>query len=177
MSGANARQDFVFLNVKVGFTALNRPFAGKYGESYSVSLIIDKATASKETLEVLGKVNKLLTKGGPVDIKDETGLNSTGKFRLSFSSKDPIPVADGQGNIIPHDKLPNIGADTIVNVKFTVARGNYGVHKYIQGVQIVELVEFKKGASTAPTFGKVSDFKFDDTSNGDVKPDFDSVFN
>lgn len=181
MTKKPARQYFTLTNVAVGFSALRKAFQGKYGANYSVSVILDKETDPQENLEVLGTIMKLLTKGGPVDIKDESGLNSTGKFRLSFNSKQEIPVFDGEGEIIEKDKIPLMGEGTTVNLKFTVVQGDYGVNKYIQGVQIVKLVPYESKGMTGGGnlgFGKVSNFKVDSTktSDGENEVDFSAVF-
>jgi len=179
MSNKTARQDFTLSNVHVGFSALRKAFQGKYGANYSVSVILDKDKETEDNLAVLGTLMKLLTKGGPVDIKDESGLNSTGKFRLSFNSKQEIPVFDGEGEMIKKEDIPLMGEGTTLNVKFVVVQGDYGVNKYIQGVQIVKLVPYESKGTKGPIdlgFGKVSDFKVTTGNKAEGEVDFSAVF-
>ena len=176
--GTPARQDLAFNGVEVTFSALRNPYSGQYGDNFAVALVFDKNTTSKLNLEVLGTLMKLLTKGGPVDIKDETGLNSTGKFKLTFNSKVPVPVFDANAELIPQKDIPLLGKGSIVNVKFVVAQGKVGVNKYIQGVQIVKLVPY---VSDAPMlggnlgFGKVEGYK-QAADPALMEADFDAVF-
>jgi hypothetical protein len=181
-----ARKNYMLKDVETTFVALKRPFTSKYGSSYSVSIELDKDKSSPENLAILSDLMKQMAKGGPVDIKDETGLVSTGRFRLSFYSDVPVPVADGQGNIIPLEQLPNIDKGTVINLKFALVKGNYGVNKYIQGVQIVKLKEFVAGSSggvgSSVSFEKASDYAFsEDPVKGEKtskkgNADFESVF-
>lgn len=171
------RQNYELTNAKTVFVALKRPYAGKYGEKYSFSVEFDRNDTDAANLEVLGTLAKQVSKGGPVDVKDETGLVSTGRFRLGFNSDDPIPVYDGQGKLIPHDSLPNINKGTILNIKFVLVRSTYGVNKYIQAVQIVKLEEFTLSeGGPSVNFSKVSEYKFENTATETPAPDFKAVF-
>lgn len=127
----------------VGFSALKKPFEGQFGAKYSLTLEFDANNEAKETLDSLMMLARVLTKGGPVDVKDDTGLKSTGILKLSFNSVEPIAVYDGTGALIPQDLIPSLGRGSKVNVQMRVATvKSGGTFKYLNGVQIAKLVEY-----------------------------------
>jgi len=161
---------------KTSFASLIRPIKGEYGETYSITLEFDLNDERDPNLALLGKLNGLLTRGGPVDVKDAGKLKSTGIARLYFNSPTKIPVYDSDGELVPEAAVPNVGAGSIVNVEFRVSPTKLGTFKYISGVQIVNLVPYVPEVRTV-SFKKDGAFKASALhTSEETLPNFSNVF-
>jgi len=71
--------------------------------------------------------------------------NKNGDVYLANKSKDRPRVADVKGTLIPFKYMPNIGNGTKARLNVTLNKWEKGVNCYVNGVQIIELVEYTGG--------------------------------
>lgn len=157
-------------NLVVLFSSLNKPYKSKIPddkgvlkESYSISFEMDSNDTSKLNMEALQKMMSMLSaQTQPKDIKDESGIKSTGRFKFGFNDKNPIPVYDGKGKIIPLGSIPMLGKGSLANVQFRIVQIAPGkVYKYIDAIQLVKVVEYVSEKPQAKvSFGDIGGFDF-----------------
>lgn len=124
------------------------------------------STAKELYVEEFGE--KALSKAKwPFMVDDETG----GVTIRAKSSKKP-GLFDAKGNVITKDLA--VGNGSVIKIAGLMqtydAGGNKGVTAYLNGVQIIDLVEFGGSAAFDEEDGYV--FTAEETSNDNDEPDF-----
>lgn len=110
-----------------------------------------KAAAIAEIEEAKGKKPKVAD--DPYQTDEKTGLIKM-KFKKPAVSKiegkevkNHVAVVDSQANVLPQDKIPNIGSGSTVKINgflspFWVPAVGVGVSLKLRGLQLIKLVEF-----------------------------------
>ena len=137
---------------------------GEYEDSFQITLILDPK--DPEHKKLLSKISDLHKESKGRDekkpIKKHVDLegNETGKYTVRFKTKaqymDSVPTFDAKGNKILRDKN-FVANDSIVRVNWSYGfykQGGGGVSLYLNGVQVIDLIEWSGGDA--------SDYGFDE---------------
>ena len=138
---------------------------GEYEDTFQITLVLDPQ--DKEHHELLKHIKRLHEESKGKEekkpIKKHTDLegNETGKYMVRFKTKaqylDHVPTFDAKGNKILRDKN-FVANDSIVRVSWSYGfykQGGGGVSLYLNGVQIIDLIEWSGGDA--------EDYGFDET--------------
>ena len=112
------------------------PFEGKGEPKYKLTIALDPEDGNvKKWQESIAALTKF--KGMPWKVDEESG-----KLHVTFKTLRPVKVYDSVGKPLPEGKWP--GRDSVVRVAYVpneFAGLGGGINLYLQGVQVIEMVE------------------------------------
>ena len=146
---------------------------GEYPSIYQITLVLDKA--NKEHGELLQHISNLHkeSKGSedkkPIKKHTDAEGKETGLYTIRFKCKAEflpwVPTYDAQGT--PDHRPENyVANDSKVRVNWSYGfykQGGGGVSLYLNGVQIIDLIEWKGLSAEAMGFDKVDGYVKDTT--------------
>lgn len=143
--------------------------------AYILDLVVDDKTA--ESLEALGLHPSKTKDGNLKTYEDFPG--KVFKFKRKAVTKEgvelkPPVVVDAETNVVPADLLIGNGSKVEIsaNIYEYSFQGKKGLSAGLNGVQILELVEYKGG----PSFEKKEGFTVKRTHNANTDPDEGSTY-
>ena len=155
-------------------------------KKYSIDLLLEPETDSHKEFLAMLKEEAEKAKGSPPYKKavDKDG-NETGKYRVKFRSNYPPSVVDAENTPVPPSI--NIGNGSMVKVAYALkpyeVSGKKGITLYLNGVQVLDLVEFKGSSGfevdTEAPYHAPKDDLFDESNQvktvGEEKDDSDNL--